>query len=179
MKISLLVVEIQAEWSLWHKDTKSFDVFPILPWKLSWDFCNKQNCNSTIAQWRMTFQASDLKGKNFLKLLDDESNLIELSTIKDSLWLQYFSHSNSLCTRATKAIVNHTPIGEYQLGFFPREEFPCPCGLYPIKTRQYILHEYKRFNNYWNLRRDSIGHFLQFLVYNSKAFSFKDNTFCS
>jgi len=61
----------------------------------------------------MTFQASNLKGNNFLELLDDESNHIKLSTIKSSLWLQYFSYSNSLCTRATRAIVNYAPIGEY------------------------------------------------------------------
>jgi len=32
------------------KDTRSFNISPILFCKLSWDFCNKQNCNSTIAQ---------------------------------------------------------------------------------------------------------------------------------
>ena len=61
----------------------------------------------------MTFQASDLKERNFLKLLDDKSIPFKLSTIRSSLWLQYFGHSNSLCTRATRAIVNHSPIREY------------------------------------------------------------------
>jgi len=71
----------------------------------------------------MTFQVSDLKEKIFLKLLNDKSNPIELSTIKGSLQFQYFDHSNSLCTRATKAIVNYTSIREYQWNFFPRKEF--------------------------------------------------------
>jgi len=83
----------------------------------------------------MSFQAADLKGKNFLELLDNNLNPIELLTIKGGPWLQQFGHSNSLCARATRAIVNHTPIGEYHLRFFPREDFSCPCGLYPIETR--------------------------------------------
>ena len=34
--------------SLVDKDTRSFNIFPIFPCKLSQDFCQKQNCNSTI-----------------------------------------------------------------------------------------------------------------------------------
>ena len=83
----------------------------------------------------MTFQASDLKERNFLKLLDDKSIPFKLSTNRSSLWLQYLGHSNFLCTRATRAIVNHALIVEYQLRFFPREEFACLCGLYSIELR--------------------------------------------
>ena len=61
----------------------------------------------------MNFQALDLKGRNFLKLLNNDSNLLEPSTIKGRPWLQYFGHSNSLCTRATRAIVNYALIREY------------------------------------------------------------------
>ena len=35
----------------------------------------------------MTFQASDLKERNFLKLLDDKSIPFKLSTNRSSLWL--------------------------------------------------------------------------------------------
>ena len=83
----------------------------------------------------MSFQVVDLKGKNFLELLDNDLNSIELSIIKGSPWLQHFSHSNSLCTKATRVIVNHTPISKYCLKFFPREDFLCSCSLYPIETR--------------------------------------------
>jgi len=109
--------------------------------------------------WRMNFQVLDLKERNFLKLLNDDSNPLELSTIKGGLWLQYFSYSNSLCTRATRTIVNHVPIGEYQLKFLPKKEFACSYDIYSIKSKYYILYEYKKFNNYWNLRRDFIGYF--------------------
>jgi len=120
----------------------------------------------------MTFQVSDDKGHNFLELLDDENNLLKLTYSKGGTWLKYFGYSNLLCARATRATVNHVPIGEYRLRFFPHEDFKCLCSSYPIETRHYILHECKRYNNYWNPRRDTIGHFTLFLVYNSNAFSF-------
>jgi len=96
----------------------------------------------------MTFQASDIKGKNFLELLDNENNLLELSYSKDGTWLKYFGYLNLLCTRSSRAIINHAPIREYHFKFFPHEDFKCPCGNYPIELRRHILHKYKRFNNY-------------------------------
>jgi len=123
----------------------------------------------------MTFQASDLKGKQFLNLLDDNYNIIEPSYIKGGSWLKVFSYSNSLCARATHTITNHTPIDKYRLRFFPREEFKYPCRSYPIESRHHILHRCGRFNGYWNLRRDSLGHFVMFLIANPSAFAFTDN----
>jgi len=120
----------------------------------------------------MLFQAADLKGRNFLELLDYNLNPIEPLNIKGGPWLQQFSYSNLLCARATRAIVNHASIGKYCLRFFPREDFLCLCGIYPIETRRYILHECKRFNKYWNPRRDTIAHFALFLQFNPSAFSF-------
>jgi len=145
---------------------------PIFPYKSSWDFCSKHDIHSINTQWKMLFQASDSRGRNFLELLDDNLNPIEPSAIRGSPWLQHFRYSNSLCARATRAIVNHTPIREYRLHFFPREEFSCPCGCYPIESRRHILHECRRYNNYWNPRRDTISHFTLFLEFNSNAFSF-------
>ena len=121
----------------------------------------------------MLFQAANSKGRFFLDLLDDNLNPIELSNAKDGPWLQHFGHSNILCAQASQAITNHAPIGEYQLRFFPREEFTCPCGNYPIETRQHILYECQRFNKYWNLRRDTITHFMLYLQFNSSAFLFE------
>ena len=70
-------------------------------------------------------------------------------------------------------IVNYTLIGEYWLRFFPRENFVCLYGAYPIESRRHILHKCKQFNNYWNLRRDTIAHFILFLEFNNSAFSFE------
>ena len=61
----------------------------------------------------MLFQAADSKGRNFLDLLDDNLNPIEPLSIKGGPWLQVFGHSNLLCAQASRAIVNHAPIGEY------------------------------------------------------------------
>ena len=130
------------------KDSKSFKPTPIFSCKTLWDFCKKTNSDVIIKQWKMHFQASNGKGNNFLDLLDNNFNIIKPLYIKGGPWLQAFRHSNSLCTRATQAITNHVPIGEYCLRFFPNENFNCPCNEYPIKTRRHILHECRRFNRF-------------------------------
>ena len=140
-----------CNWSLHkvvNKETKSFNPILLFPCKLSWDFSKKNKCNNIANRWKMTFQASDLKGKHFLDLLDSDDNIIELSYIKGGSWLKHFSHSNSLCARALRVITNYAPVGEYRLRFFPREDFSCPYGLYSIESRRHILHECRRFNEY-------------------------------
>ena len=157
------------------KDLKSFNLTPSFPCKISWDYCKKINSNDIINQWKMTFQASNGKGRQFLDLVDDNLNIIEPAYTKGGPWLQVFGHSNLLCACATRAITNHAPIGEYYLRFFPNEDFKCPCGNYPIESRKHILHEYMRFNRYWNPRRDSLSHFTMFLIANPNAFAFINN----
>jgi len=120
----------------------------------------------------MTFQVLDAKEWHFLDLLDNGLNYIKPLYAKDGPWLNFFGYSNSLCVRASRAIVNHAPIEEYCLRFFPKEEFKCLCGLYPIELRRHILHNCIRYNNYWNLRQNIIFHFILFLEFNSSAFSF-------
>ena len=71
----------------------------------------------------MIFQASDLKGHQFLEFIDDGNNPIKPSYVNNRSWLKFISHSNSLCIRATRAIINHAPISEYRLQFFLKEEF--------------------------------------------------------
>jgi len=83
----------------------------------------------------MTFQASDAKERQFLELLNDNLLSIEPSYSKEGLWLKFFDHSNLLCARALRAIVNHASIEKYHLRFFLQEEFKCPCGQYLIKMR--------------------------------------------
>ena len=123
----------------------------------------------------MTLQVSDGKGRNFLNLVGNDYEDIEPSYIKDGPWLQTFGHSNLLCTHATRAITNYALIGEYYLRFFPNEDFKCPCRNYPTESRRHILHDCMRFNRYWNPRRDSLYHFVMFLIANPKAFMFIDN----
>jgi len=66
------------------KDSKSFNSVPIFLYKSSWDFCKKWKCDSVLSQWKMFFQVADLKGKNFLELLDTDLNPIKPLTIKGS-----------------------------------------------------------------------------------------------
>jgi len=67
----------RSDWSL-HKavdrETKKFQPTPTFLWKLSWDFSKKRECDDLINRWKMTFQASDDKGCNFLELLNNENN---------------------------------------------------------------------------------------------------------
>ena len=156
------------------KDSKSFNPQPMLPSHISWDYCEKINSNNIINHWKMTFQASDGKGRSFLNLVDGNYEDIEPSYIKGGPWLQAFGYSNLLCARATRAITNHAPIGEYRLRFFPNEDFSCPCGNFPIESRRHVLYDCKRHNGYWNPRRDSLCHFILFLIANPKAFVFID-----
>jgi len=125
----------------------------------------------------MTFQASDGKGNQFLNLLNDSNSyIIKPSYAKGGPWLQLFGQSNSLCAWVSRAITNHTPIGEYRLRFFPKEDFKCPYDVYPIKSRRHIFHNCKRFNSYWNLRRDTLSHFVMFLKANPNTFAFLVNS---
>ena len=96
----------------------------------------------------MTFQASDQKGQQFLELVDNDDNPIELSYINRGSWLKFIDYSNSLYARGMRAIVNHAPIGKYRLHFFLKEEFKYLYRLYSIKLRYHILYECQRFNNY-------------------------------
>ena len=167
----------KLKWRFHHdvdKDSKLLSVTPSYPSKISWDFCKKTDCDESTNLWKMTFQVSDRKGHHFLDLLDDELNDIKPSYVKGGLWLQSFGHSNLLCAHATRAITNHTPIGEYRLWFFLRMDFLCLCNNYPIESRRHILYECCRFNGYWNPRRDTLNYFVMFLIANPNAFTFND-----
>ena len=158
-----------------NKESKAFNPSLFFSCKTSWDFSKERECDNILNIWKMTFQALDLKRKQFLNLLDDNNNIIEPFYTKGGFWLKVFGHSNSLCVYASRVITNHTLTGEYRLRFFSRKEFKCPCRSYPIKSRYHILYECSRFNRYWNLRRDFLDHFVIFLVANPSAFTFTDN----
>ena len=95
--------------------TKSFNLTLLSPNKNSWDFSKKSECDGIINKWKIMFQALNLKGRNFMDLVDSDNNFLEPTYSKDSTWLQYFSYSNMLCTRAIRAITNYAPIEEYRL----------------------------------------------------------------
>jgi len=133
-----------CDWPLFKaidRDTKLLHQTPLFLSKLLWDFSKKSKCNDISHNWKMTFQVYDLKGQQFLELVDDDNNPIEPSYVKGGSWLKFIGYSNLLCAKATRAIVSHAPIEEYRLCFFLKEEFKCPCGIYPIESRHHILHK--------------------------------------
>ena len=75
-------------WYIWSlhkvvdKKTKLFNPIPHYLCKISWDFSKKRECDNIAATWKIIFQASDLKGWQFLKLYDDDNNPIELHMLK-------------------------------------------------------------------------------------------------
>jgi len=157
------------------KETKKFNLVSFFPCKNSWEFSKKYKSNNILNVWKMTFQALNLKESQFLDLVDNDNNPIKPIYTKDGLWLKSFGHSSLLCARATRAITSYAPIDEYRLRFFPREEFKCLYRFYPIESRCHILHKCGRFNGYWNPRRDSLSHFVIFLVFNLNVFSFSNS----
>ena len=123
------------------KESKTSKFHPILPSKTSWDYSRKEECDSILKKWQMYFQASDLRGRNFLDLNDDNDEPIQPSYSKGGSWLKHFSVSNSLCAQVTRLITNHAPIGKYRKRFFPNEPTSCPCGQAPLETRDHILYD--------------------------------------
>jgi len=64
-------------------ETKVFNSTSAYPCKMSWDYSKKLECDNISNIWKMTFQVLDGKGKQFLDLLDDNSNAIKPSYIKE------------------------------------------------------------------------------------------------
>ena len=65
-----------SSWCNWplfkavDSDTKWLHQIPILPCKSSWDLSKKKEYDNIIHNWKMMFQALDLKGQQFLDLVD-------------------------------------------------------------------------------------------------------------
>ena len=80
----------KCKWNL-HKhidiEFKLFNLTPLFLNKNSWDFSKKSECDDIISNWKMTFQASDLKGNNFLELVNSDNKILEPMYSKDGIWL--------------------------------------------------------------------------------------------
>ena len=94
-------------------------------------------------------------------------------TTKGGSWLTYFGQSVTLCARATRAILNHAPIGEYRQRFFPAECTQCPCGHCQVETRRHIFANCSRFAHSPLIDPSlSIKDFVDFLKEHPSAFAF-------
>ena len=77
-----------CDWPLFKsvdRDTKQFQQTSLLLYKSSWDFSKKSKCNNIIQNWKIIFQALDLKRCQFLKLIDNDNNPIKPSYIDGEL----------------------------------------------------------------------------------------------
>ena len=85
----------KCKWNL-HKhidiETKLFNLTLLFPAKNSWDFSKKSECNDIINNWKMTFQASDLKENNILNLVNSDDKVLEPMYSKGRIWLQYIGY---------------------------------------------------------------------------------------
>jgi len=80
----------KSNWKL-HKNfdikTKSFNLTPLSLNKNSWDFSKKSECDNIVNIWKMIFQVSDLKGRNFMDFVDSDNNILEPTYSKGGIWL--------------------------------------------------------------------------------------------
>jgi len=80
----------KSNWHL-HKavnsDTKSFNLAPLLLNKYFWDFSKKLESDNIINSWKMSFQALNLKRRNFLELVDSDNITLEPTYCKGGSWL--------------------------------------------------------------------------------------------
>ena len=115
-KIIIVMNSIHVAKKIFNSESHPFQIHTSAILSELQKFFNSNDANSIeFWEWKITFQVSEGKGNHFFDLLDDDLNSIEPSYIKGGLWLQMFGHSNLLCARATRAISNHAPIGEYRL----------------------------------------------------------------
>jgi len=140
----------------------------------SLDALRDKSSKACTDQWITTFNHGHNKGHQFLQLRINKKKRIQPSSIKGGGWLNHIGSSVSLCARATRAILNHAPIGEYRKRFFPRSNLACPCGHNRVETRAHIPNDCSRFT-YKSDDRMVIKHFVLFLTDNSGAFAWSSN----
>ena len=103
-----------------------------------WGSHNK-SAASCLNAWRTSFSCSLYQGYHFFSLKDGNCKPLQPSYTKGSSWLPFISKSVTLCARATWAILNHTPIGEFRQCFFPTECTQCLYGYCQVETYQHIF----------------------------------------
>ena len=139
----------------------------------SLDTLSQRNSKICLEEWTTEFSRSEIQGRNFLAMNTEKHKEATPMYAKGGTWMSYLGHSISLCARATRAILNHAPTGEYRARFFPQESPACPCGQSDIETRQHILTECPRFTkDRVSLPSPCIGDFIKFLTSNPTAFTF-------
>jgi len=88
-------------------------------------------------------------------------------------WLPFIGKSVTLCARATQAILNHTPIGEFKQHFLPAEYTQYLCGHCQVETRWHIFANCCRFAHFpLTDLVPTVKNFVKFLKKHPSAFVF-------
>ena len=106
-----------AEWSLHqivHNNVTNTKVAAGLHLATFLDTLCSKSILLWLDTWRTAFNHSTVQGCHFLTLRDKNCKPLQPSYSKDGSWLVYFGQSVTVCTRITKAILNHAPIEEYR-----------------------------------------------------------------
>ena len=128
---------------------------------------------SCLDTWRTAFNCLTVQGHYFLTLRGKNCKPLQPSYSKGGSWLTHFGQLVTLCARATRAILNHAPIGEYRQRFFPAECTQCPCGHCQVETRRHIFANCSRFAHSPLIDPSpSIKDFVNFLKEHPSAFAF-------
>ena len=139
----------------------------------SYDALSQENSKKRLEEWITDFSRGDTRDRHFLATKKDKQNEACPTYTKGGTWLSLLGHSITLCARATRAILNHAPIGEYRAQFHPQEPAACPCGEVDLKTRAHILTDCPRFTkDRVTLPHPCLGDLIKFLTSNPTAFAF-------
>ena len=109
-------------------------------------------------------------GWHFLATKKDKQNEA-CPAYKGGTWLSLFGHSITLYVRATRAILNHAPIGEYREIFHPQE--PTACVERWTSKHELISWQMPRVTkDRVTLSHPCLGDFIKFLTSNPTTFAF-------
>ena len=123
--------------------------------------------------WRTSFIRPSSQGRYFLSLKGGIKNLLQPFYAKGGGWLPFIGESVTLCARATRAILNHAPIGEFRQRFFPVECTQCPCSHCQVETCRHIFANCRWFAHFpLTDLVPTVKDFVKFLKEHPSAFAF-------
>ena len=166
----------KAQWSLHHlvhEDVTNTRIAAGRHPATSLDALRSKSTTSCLDAWRSSLSHPSSQGHHFLSLKGGNRKPLQPSYAKGGSWLPFIAESVTLCARATRAILNHAPIGEFRQRFFPAECTQCPCGHCQVETRQHILADCSQFAHVpLTDPMPSIKDFVKFLKEHPSAFAF-------
>ncbi|KAJ3500911.1 hypothetical protein NMY22_g19103 [Coprinellus aureogranulatus] len=98
----------------------------------------KDAADSALDRWTTMSRDPDYRGHQFLVLHDPKGKPLPPAYANGGAYLRHVSGDPKMCARFCRAILNHAPIGEYNLWFNNPEDSECECGC-PVQTCHHIF----------------------------------------